>query len=116
MGVRRAMAFPLSVQERLLGVIAMNRPSPAAAPFLDEDLAVLESFAARAAIALENARLYAQNRRQVEELSGLYALSRAVTGQLDRATPPEAIRAPGARTLHAPNTAILPLAAGRRRP
>ncbi len=114
MGVRRAMAFPLSVQERLLGVIAMNRTSPAAAPFLDEDLAVLESFAARAAIALENARLYAQNRRQVEELSVLYELSRAVTGQLDRATLLEAIRAQVARILDAANMAIVLLDDERR--
>ena len=114
MGVRRAMAFPLSVQERLLGVIAMNRIGPAAAPFLDEDLAVLESFAARAAIALENARLYAQNRRQVEELSVLYELSRAVTGQLDRATLLEAIRAQVARILDAANMAIVLLDDERR--
>jgi len=114
MGVRRAMAFPLSVQERLLGVIAMNRTSPAAAPFLDEDLAVLESFAARAAIALENARLYAQNRQQVEELSVLYELSRAVTGQLDRATLLEAIRAQVARILDAANMAIVLLDDERR--
>ena len=106
-GVRRAMACPLTVQDRLLGVIAMNRIGLEAAPFLDEDLAVLESFAARAAIALENARLYEQNRRQVEELSVLLELSRAVTGQLDRTTLLEAIRAQAGRILDAANMAIV---------
>src|SRR4029453_733360 len=107
LGVRRAMAFPLSVQDRLLGVVAMNRAGADAVPFSDDDLAVLESFAARAAIALENARLYEQNRRQVEELSGLLELSRTVTGQLDRATLLEAIRAQVGRVLDADNMAIV---------
>ena len=107
MGVRRAMAFPLCVQDRVLGVIAMNRTGPDAAPFLDEDLVVLESFAARAAIALENARLYEQNRRQVEELSVLLELSHAVTGQLDRAALLDAIRAQVGRILNAANMAIV---------
>jgi GAF domain-containing protein len=107
MGVRRAMAFPLAVQDRLLGVVAMNRAGPDAAPFSDDDLAVLESFAARAAIALENARLYEENRRQVEELSVLLELSRAVTGQLDRATLLEAIHTQVGRILDAANMAIV---------
>jgi GAF domain-containing protein len=107
LGVRRAMAFPLAVQDRLLGVIAMNRAGADAAPFRDDDLAVLESFAARAAIALENARLYEQNRRQVEELSVLLELSRAVTGQLDRAPLLEAIRVQVGRVLDADNMAIV---------
>src|SRR4029450_6310197 len=107
LGVRRAMAFPLSVQDRLLGVVAMNRAGADAVPFSDDDLAVLESFAARAAIALENARLYEQNRRQVEELSVLLELSRTVTGQLDRATLLEAIRAQVGRVLDADNMAIV---------
>src|SRR5947208_10305345 len=85
----------------------MNRTGPDAAPFLDEDLVVLESFAARAAIALENAQLYEQNRRQVEELSVLLELSRAVTGQLDRAALLGAIRIQAGRILDATNMAIV---------
>jgi GAF domain-containing protein len=107
LGVSRAMAFPLTVQDRLLGVVAMNRAGADAAPFSDDDLAVLESFAARAAIALENARLYEQNRRQVEELSVLLELSRAVTGQLDRTTLLEAIHTQVGRVLDADNMAIV---------
>jgi GAF domain-containing protein len=107
MGVRRAMAFPLTVQDRLLGVVAMNRAGADAAPFSDDDLAILESFAARAAIALENARLYEQNRRQVEELSVLLELSRAVTGQLDRTALLEAIHTQVGRVLDAGNMAIV---------
>jgi signal transduction histidine kinase/ActR/RegA family two-component response regulator len=48
------------------------------------ELALMEAVASQAGVAVENARLFAQNRRQVEELSVLHELSRAVAGQLDR--------------------------------
>ena len=83
LGVRRAMACPLIFQDRLLGVIAMNRAGDHAAAFLDDDLAVLESFAARAAIALENARLYAEARERVRETETLLSLSQAMSTTLD---------------------------------
>src|SRR5256884_5642834 len=70
-GVRRAMAHPLTVQDRLLGVIALHRTGNGAAPFLQGDLEVLKSFAGRAAIALENARLYREARERAERLTAL---------------------------------------------
>ncbi len=60
--------------------------------FSTEELALIEAIAAQAGAALENARLFEQNRRQVEELTVLHELSRAVTGQLDEAALLEAIR------------------------
>src|SRR5262249_56335280 len=41
---------------------------------------------------VENARLFEQNRRQVEELSVLHELARAMAGQLDRETLLETLR------------------------
>ena len=61
--------------------------------FSDSDLAVIEAIATQAGVALENARLFEENRRQVKELSVLHALSRAVTGELDRRTLVEALYA-----------------------
>src|SRR5439155_858365 len=52
-------------------------------------------------------QLYAQNQWQVNELSVLHELSRAVTGQLDRATLLEAIRTQVGRILDAANMAIV---------
>ena len=59
--------------------------------FSDSDLALIEAIATQAGVALENARLFQENRRQVKELSVLHALSRAVTGELDRRTLIEAL-------------------------
>ena len=69
----------------------MNRLGDKARAFSGDDVERLKSFAAQAAIALENARLFAENRRQVETLSVLHELSRAVTGELERTALVEAI-------------------------
>jgi signal transduction histidine kinase/CheY-like chemotaxis protein len=56
------------------------------------DLALMEAIANQAGVALENLRLFEENRRQVEELSVLHELSRALTGQLDRQALLDALR------------------------
>src|SRR3989442_11593525 len=76
------MAHPLTVQDRLLGVIALHRTGNGAAPFLQEDLEVLKSFAGRAAIALENARLYREARERAERLAALEEVNRLVSSSL----------------------------------
>jgi signal transduction histidine kinase/ActR/RegA family two-component response regulator len=71
-GVRCAMAQPLMSRGELLGVITMSRSGPDAVPFTPDDLAVLERFAAQAALALRNATLYdaaEQRRRGAQELT-----------------------------------------------
>jgi signal transduction histidine kinase len=90
-GLRSAITQPLLIRDQVLGVIAMNRLGDKAHAFSGDDVERLKSFAAQAAIALENARLFAENRRQVETLSVLHELSRAVTGQLERTALVEAI-------------------------
>jgi GAF domain-containing protein len=52
------MAQPLIIGDRVRGVVTMSRSGDDAGPFQPDDLPLLESFAAQAAIALENARLY----------------------------------------------------------
>ena len=61
----------------------------------------------QAGVALDNARLFEQNRRQVEELSVLHALARAVTGQLDRQALLEALRRQVPRVLAADTLGVL---------
>jgi GAF domain-containing protein/CheY-like chemotaxis protein len=65
------------------------------------DVDLMEAIANQAAIAIANARLFEENRRQVEELSVLYDLSRAVTGQLDRGAVLDAVATQMARVLDA---------------
>ena len=51
----------------------------------DSELELMEAIASQAGVALDNAHLFRDNQRRVEELSVLHELSRAVTGQLDQA-------------------------------
>jgi signal transduction histidine kinase/ActR/RegA family two-component response regulator len=71
--------------------------------FSDSDLALIEAIATQAGAALENARLFQENSRQIKELSVLHALSRAVTGELDRGTVIEALSTEVARVFDARN-------------
>ena len=75
--------------------------------FTESELRLMEAIANQAGVALENARLFDENRRRVEELSVLHDLSRAVTGQLDRAAVIEALRREVARVLAAENMAVV---------
>jgi GAF domain-containing protein/ActR/RegA family two-component response regulator len=70
--------------------------------FTEEELQLMESIAGQAGAAIENARLFADNQRRLEELSLLYELSRAVTGQLDRRALVETIYRQLSRVLDAP--------------
>jgi signal transduction histidine kinase/CheY-like chemotaxis protein len=67
----------------------------------------MEALANQAGVALENARLFDENRRRVEELSVMHDLSRAVTGQLDRAALIEALRGQLSRVLAADNMVVV---------
>ncbi len=71
------------------------------------DLALMEAIANQAGVAIENARLFEENRRRVEELSVLHELSRAVTGQLDRAALLDALRMQLARVLDVRNMVVI---------
>jgi GAF domain-containing protein len=75
--------------------------------FSENDLALIAAIAAPARVVLENARLFQQDRRQRKELSVVHALSRAVTGELDRRTLIEALYAQVALVLDARDLLIL---------
>jgi PAS domain S-box-containing protein len=76
------IAQPLLYRDRLLGVITVNNQEMGRL-FTEHDLELLALFASHAAIAIENARLFQENQRKLGELSVLYDLSQAVTGQLN---------------------------------
>jgi GAF domain-containing protein/ActR/RegA family two-component response regulator len=77
------------------------------APFSASELTLLEAIAHQAGLGIDNARLFEQNRRQVEELSVLHEMSRAVTGQFDRAALLATIHAQVVRVLEARHLVIL---------
>ncbi|MBI4841866.1 MAG: GAF domain-containing protein, partial [candidate division NC10 bacterium] len=80
-GITAVLAEPLLYRDRLVGVITANREGTEQA-FTEEDRDLLTLFTAQAAIAIENARLYAQAARQLTETTALYDMSRAIASRL----------------------------------
>jgi HD-GYP domain-containing protein (c-di-GMP phosphodiesterase class II) len=80
-GLRSGLYVPLKIGERTTGVISIETEQPDAFSEADERLTV--TLATQAAIALENARLYAETLRQLEHLQALHAVDQAIATSLD---------------------------------
>lgn len=75
------LAVPVQIEGRMLGVINVeSRKSDAYTP---ADTQLLVTLASQAALALENARLYARERRRAEELATVNRVARRVGASLD---------------------------------
>ena len=81
--VHSVMAAPLMIGRRLVGAIATVHSDPTRI-FGPEDLRLLNLFAPQAAIAIENARLYAAAQRQREYFETLVSNSPVAIVTLDR--------------------------------
>jgi signal transduction histidine kinase/ligand-binding sensor protein len=68
--LRSLIAVPLRGAEGVIGVLAACNPEPHR--FTEDDLALLNTLAGQAAVAVENARLYQQVAEQVKQLSQAY--------------------------------------------
>jgi signal transduction histidine kinase len=85
------VAVPLLRHDEALGAIAVTRHAPGG--FTDDEIALLQTFADQAVIAIENARLLTELRtrtqeltRSVEQLTALGEIGRAVSSTLDLET------------------------------
>ncbi|TEU18828.1 MAG: GAF domain-containing protein, partial [Anaerolineales bacterium] len=78
---RSEMALPLTVRGRVIGALDVQSAKEAA--FSDEAVATLQTMADQLAIAIENARLYEEERRRAEELATLNAITETVSRSLD---------------------------------
>jgi len=90
-GFRSILAIPLVREARPIGAIAVGRPEPG--PFSDNQVALLQTFADQAVIAIENVRLFTeldartrQLTRSVGELKALGEVGQAVSSTLDLET------------------------------
>jgi len=63
LGIGSCIIAPLSARENLIGVITLVRSDPAS-PYQEADLVLAEDLASRAALAIENARLYEAERKR----------------------------------------------------
>jgi len=80
--VQAVMAAPLVVGDRLVGAIASVHEDPART-FGEPDLRLLNLFAAQAAVAIENARLYAGERERASEQQALLDSLTDLSGELE---------------------------------
>ena len=77
-GVMSAVVVPLTVKGQALGILTAGRRR--AEPFLAGELGLLSAVAAQLGVAVENARLLAQARRQVANLEAVNAVALEVFG------------------------------------
>jgi len=64
--IRGFVCVPIRARHRILGTLSLGRRTPQ--PFSDEEMALLECSADQIGLALDNARLYSETRRQLEDL------------------------------------------------
>src|SRR4029434_517273 len=90
-GFRAMLAVPMLREGRPVGAIVVNRGWPG--PFSETHIALLQTFADQAVIAVENVRLFkeleartAELTRSVEQLTALSEVGRAVSSTLDLET------------------------------
>ncbi len=74
-GVRTVMAVPMLREDRLLGAIAVWRRE--VRPFSEKQIALLQTFADQAVIALENVRLFTELEKRNQELTAALEQQRA---------------------------------------
>lgn len=80
-GIRSWLGVPMLVGEQLVGMIALDKSEPGF--YTQEHARLAEAFAAQAAIAIENSRLFQAEREQRELTEALARAAAAVSSTLD---------------------------------
>ncbi len=77
-GHRALLCVPLMREERAIGAIAVWRMEPVA--FTDKQVALVQTFADQAAIAIENVRLFNETREALEQQTAISEILRVISG------------------------------------
>ncbi|MGH7325941.1 MAG: GAF domain-containing protein [Candidatus Rokuibacteriota bacterium] len=80
-GLNTILAIPMIANDSLVGVLTVRAPTGALAA--DDDGALVASLAGRAALAIQNARAYADAVRRGRRLRQLASVSQSITASLD---------------------------------
>lgn len=80
--IESAMCVPLIVKDRCIGVLNLSGRR-GGGDFSEQDLKVLTILASHAASAIDNAQLYEQVKRQVNELKALHEVGNALNSSLE---------------------------------
>ena len=91
------LAVPVQIKGRVMGIL--NVESSQSDAFSQTDRELLSLLADEAALALENARLYTEERRRTEEMTTLNQLTRRISASLDLQATLEAIVAAAAELI-----------------
>ena len=102
--VRSYIGLPLKVGETFVGTLELA--SDRVAAYNEEDVAALQLFADQAAIAIENARLFELQQRQLREQAILYETSAAISSSLELSEVLRAVARHMARALDVSNCTL----------
>jgi len=80
-GIRAWLGVPLLFGDRLIGMIALDKQMPSF--YTEEHARLARAFAAQAAVAIENARLYEETQRRLRELQMLHQASASILSTLE---------------------------------
>jgi len=78
---RSEMALPLSSRGQIIGALTIQSTQLAA--FTSDDISALRTMASQIATTIENARLFQETQRRVEEQTVLFKLAQALSAQLN---------------------------------
>jgi putative nucleotidyltransferase with HDIG domain len=78
--VRGWMGVPLRIRDRVIGLLTLDSRQPGAYTRTEADLA--QALAHQAAVAIDNAQLFEESKRQALELAGLYEASLTISSVL----------------------------------
>ena len=79
--VRSWMGVPLIVKDRVIGMVSLDHSQPNY--YLPQHSQLVMAFANQVAVAIENARLYADVRQRADEAQTILAVQKAITSELD---------------------------------